>query len=290
MKNKKIIFTLTTVLLIITFTFVPISTGQFMVAASEAYQKVEAGSGSITANEVNLRTGPDTKFDIICKLSKNQKVTVMGKLGDWYAVYVGKSGNVGSVYSHYLKLDKAQSTTGKEDSKISTAAAKTGGDSKKNSTAKADTTISSGTSTAAADTGKKAAPKVDEIKDVSKDEKALLDLVNKERKNEGLEPLQFDAELLKVARLKAKDMKDNNYFNHTSKAYGTPFEMMKKYGIKFSIAGENIAGNQSAEKVVKVWLKESGNNIYNGKFTHTGIGVVDSPTYGKLFVQLFIKK
>jgi uncharacterized protein YgiM (DUF1202 family) len=116
--------------LVLVFTFLPASTAQYMAAASEAYQKVDSSTGVITANEVNLRTGPATTFDILGKLKKNQKVTVMGKLGDWYAVYVGASGNVGSVSSRYLKLDKAKppastkQVTAPKDSTKTTAAAK----------------------------------------------------------------------------------------------------------------------------------------------------------------------
>lgn len=292
MKRKRI-YTITAALLVSVFTFLPVRTGQYMVAASEAYQKVDSSSGVITANEVNLRTGPATTFDILCKLKKDQKVTVMGKLGDWYAVYVGANGNVGSVSSRYLKLDKAKTTTGtkqvtaKENSGKSTAAAT----AKNNqSGSKAAVPGSADKTKATAENTSSKATVSEKPINISSDEQALFDAVNKVRKEEGLKALQFDAQLVTVARLKAKDMKDNNYFSHTSKYYGTPFDMMKKYGIKFSTAGENIAGNQSIDKVVKAWLKENGNNIYNDKFTHTGVGIVDSPTYGKLFVQMFIKK
>ncbi len=283
---KKKYYTMSIAFLVLVFLFVPAGTAQYMVDASEAYQKVESSSGVITANEVNLRTGPATTFDIISKLKKDQKVIVMGKLGDWYAVYVSGSGNVGSVSSHYLKLDKTKnpSTT------------------KQVNTAKRDKTTATTAETKNAQTGSKSTPSnaktgtkteataSQQIKDISADEQSLLDMVNKFRKEQGLKVLQFDAQLVKIARLKVKDMKENNYFSHTSKFYGTPFDMMKKNGVKFSTAGENIAGNQSVEKVVKAWVKENSNNIYNDKFTHTGIGIVDSPTYGKLFVQLFIKK
>jgi len=270
MKRKRL-FSIAAVLLTLVFTIAPVSTGQYMADASEAYQKVDSSSGVITANEVNLRNGPSTAFDIICKLKKNQKVTVMGKLGDWYAVYVSGSGNVGSVSSQYLKLDKAVSTanTKQAATQSKTAAA---------STVKAAQNTTAVKSTA------------ELVKSISAEERTLFELVNNIRKEEGLAALQLDEELIKIARLKARDMKDNNYFSHTSKLYGTPFDMMKKYGVKFTAAGENIAGNQSGEKVVKAWLKENSNNIYNGKFTYTGIGIVESPTYGKLFVQLFIKK
>ncbi len=298
MKRKRL-FSIAAVLLTVVFTVAPVSTGQYLAVASEAYQKVDSSSGVITANEVNLRNGPSTAFDIICKLKKNQKVTVMGKLGDWYAVYVGSSGNVGSVSSQYLKLDKAVSTANTKQnsaqSKNSSGSAAKNSQSSGNaaSAAKAAQSTAAVKSTAAKSAATKTSTvktTAELVKSISAEEKVLFQLVNDMRKEEGLAALQLDEGLIKVARLKAGDMKDNNYFSHTSKLYGSPFDMLKKYGVKFSAAGENIAGNQSGEKVVKAWLKESSNNIYNGKFTHTGIGIVDSPTYGKLFVQLFIKK
>ena len=261
---KRRLLVSTLILLVTLFTVFPMGTGQFKVEASEAYKSMELATGVVTATNVNLRTGPATTFDIICKLKKNQGITIIGKMGDWYAVYVGSSGNVGAITSQYVKVDTTKETTNKTNTK----------------TVSAKTTKAVNTVTATAT----------KAKDISSDEQALLDLINKERKKQGLVALEFDANLVNIARLKAKDMKDNNYFSHTSKFYGSPFDMMKKYDIKFSAAGENIAGNQSVEKAVKAWSNESGNNLYNKKFTHTGIGIVDSPTYGKIFVQMFIRK
>ncbi len=263
MKRKKVLVIVLS-LLITLFTVIPMGTGQFKVEASEAYQSVDSKTAIVTASNVNLRTGPATTYDIICKLKKNQDITIIGKMGDWYAVYVGSSGNVGAITSQYVKVDNSKETNKKTTSNAKSVSAKT-------------TKATTVTTTA-------------KVKDISSDEQALLDLINKERKKEGLKALEFDANLMKIARLKAKDMKDNNYFSHTSKFYGSPFDMMKKYDIKFSAAGENIAGNQTIEKVVKAWSKESRNNLFNTKFTHTGIGIIDSPAYGKIFVQMFIKK
>ncbi len=259
---KRKLLTAILFLLITVFTVIPMGTGQFKVEASEAYKGMDLTTGVVTASNVNLRTGPATTYDIICKLKKNQDITIIGKMGDWYAVYVGSSGNVGAITSQYVKVDKAKETT--------------------NNTKTVSAKATKATNTVTASTTK--------VKDISSDEQALLDLINKERMKQGLEALEFDANLVNIARLKAKDMKDNNYFSHTSKFYGSPFDMMKKHNIKFSAAGENIAGNQTIEKAIKAWSNESGNNIYNKKFTHTGIGIVDSPTYGKIFVQMFIKK
>lgn len=271
MKRKKIM-TIVLALLILVFTVIPIGTSQYKVDASEAYQKVDSSTGIITAPEVNLRNGPSKTFDIICKLKKDQKVTILGKLGDWYAVYNSANGNVGAVSSYYLKIEPVKVTTASKNLSTNT---------KNQNVAKVKPATAS---------TKAIVPVSPPVKDISSDEQLLLDLVNKARKEEGLKALQFDAGLVKIARLKATDMKKNNYFSHTSKFYGTPFDMMKKYEVKFTAAGENIAGNQSIEKAVKAWQSESSNNLFNEKFTHTGIGIVESPTYGKLFVQLFIKK
>lgn len=274
--KRKSILAIVLAFLVLTFTVMPLDTARLRVEASEAYQKVDSTSGTITAADVNLRTGPATTFDIICKLKKNQKLTVMGKLGNWYAVYVSTNGNVGAVSSQYVKLDKAAVSASDKQQSDKNTAAKTASKNTASKTAQTNDT--------------KTAAVTEKVKDISYDEQVLLDLINSARKEKSLKALEFDAGLVKVARLKADDMKNNNYFSHTSKYYGSPFDMMKKYDVKFSAAGENIAGNSSAEKVVKAWLKEGSNNLVNEKFTHAGIGVVDSPTYGKLFVAMFITK
>jgi uncharacterized protein YkwD len=69
----------------------------------------------------------------------------------------------------------------------------------------------------------------------------VINLVNQERANVGLPMLASDSSLSVMALDKAKDMYNNNYFDHTSPTYGSPFDMMKSYGIGFSYAGENIA-------------------------------------------------
>lgn len=261
MRRKKLMPIVLT-LLIVFFSAAPIGTAQIKVDASQVFQAVASNSGTVNAADVNLRTGPATTFTSLAKLKKGQKVTVMGKIGDWYTIYVSANGNVGAIYKKYLNLDSGKTTT-----VAATTPAKT-----------KTTSVATRTKT------------VEAKVEVSKDEQALLDLINKARKEKGLKELAFDADLVKISRLKAEDMKSNNYFSHTSTYYGTPFDMMKKYEIKFSLAGENIAGNQSMEKAVNAWIKENGNNIFNSKFTHTGIGIVDSPTYGRIFVQMFIQK
>ena len=103
MKTKKKA-TIVLIILVAVLTLSPISTLQYRVDASQSYQQVASIAGTVTAQDVHLRTGPNTKFDSLCKLKKGQKLTVMGKLGDWYAVYDSANGNIGAVSSDISKL------------------------------------------------------------------------------------------------------------------------------------------------------------------------------------------
>jgi len=72
-------------------------------------------------------------------------------------------------------------------------------------------------------------------------QKEVVDLVNIERAKAGLNPLTLDSSISNVATKKSQDMIDDNYFSHNSPTYGSPFDMLKKFGISYKTAGENIA-------------------------------------------------
>ncbi len=121
-------------------------------------------------------------------------------------------------------------------------------------------------------------------------EKEVVRLVNEIRVQNGLKELAYNWELSRVARYKSQDMKDNRYFSHTSPVYGTPFEMMKNFGITYRSAGENIAkGQTSPQAVVNAWMNSSGHraNILNASFTQIGVGYVADGNY---WTQMFIGK
>ncbi|MFJ8237455.1 SafA/ExsA family spore coat assembly protein [Ureibacillus sp. NPDC094379] len=121
-------------------------------------------------------------------------------------------------------------------------------------------------------------------------EQEVIRLVNVERANAGLPALKSDWELARVAEHKSQDMADKNYFSHTSPTYGSPFNMMKNYGINYRSAGENIAqGQRSAAQVVDAWMNSEGHraNILNKNYTHIGVGYVAD---GHYWTQMFIQK
>jgi len=119
-------------------------------------------------------------------------------------------------------------------------------------------------------------------------EQEVIRLVNEIRVKNGLKPLTYNWELSRVARYKSQDMKDNRYFAHNSPVYGTPFQMIRNFGISFRSAGENIArGYATPQAVVNGWMNSSGHraNILNANYTKIGVGYVPSGNY---WTQMFI--
>lgn len=113
----------------------------------------------------------------------------------------------------------------------------------------------------------------------------VIDLVNQERANAGLQPLKSDALLNKVAMIKAKDMNDNNYFDHQSPTLGSPFDLMRAQGVNFNTAGENIAkGQRNPQEVMNAWMNSDGHrkNILSSSFTSIGVAY-----YNGVWVQAF---
>lgn len=102
----------------------------------------------------------------------------------------------------------------------------------------------------------------------------VIDLTNQQRRQHGLQPLQADAQLNRVAQLKAEDMRQKGYFSHTSPTYGSPFDMMRDFGVSYKAAAENIAqGQRTPQAVVQAWMGSQGHreNIL-GNYTHIGVG------------------
>jgi uncharacterized YkwD family protein/spore coat assembly protein SafA len=121
----------------------------------------------------------------------------------------------------------------------------------------------------------------------------VVKLVNQERARAGLAPLKENWELSRVARYKSEDMIAKNYFSHTSPTYGSPFQMMKDFGISYQAAGENIAaGQRTPQEVVQAWMNSEGHrkNIMSPTFTEIGVGYVKGGSYGHYWTQMFIKR
>ncbi len=219
------------------------------------YYKVDFSTGLVTATTLNVRSGPGTNYGIVATVKKNEYIRVFAGVGDWYIVQV-EGDYVGAVNKKYVKAIYPNSNNSNNSSSNNS-----------NSNSNTNTTMTA-------------------------DEKEVFDLINKQRTQNGLSALKLDTETLRVARIKAQDMVDNNYFSHNSPTYGTPFQMLNSFKISYKTAGENIAGNSSNSAAVTAWMNSSGHkaNILNSSFNYTGIGVVKGSKYGKIYVQLFLGK
>lgn len=249
--RKKTIFRASAILL---FTMIIcIFTSSF---GMQRYYKVDFSTGLVTATTLNVRSGPGTNYGIVETVKKNEYIRVFAGVGDWYIVQV-EGDYVGAVNKKYVKAIYPNSSNSNNSSNNNSS-------SNSNSTTTAMTT----------------------------DEKEVFDLINNQRTQNGLSALKLDTETLRVARIKAQDMVDNNYFSHNSPTYGSPFQMLNRFKISYKTAGENIAGNSSNSSAVTAWMNSSGHkaNILNSSFNYTGIGVVKSSRYGKVYVQIFLGK
>lgn len=224
------------------------------------FQRVSFTDAQISASDVNLREGTSLEHKVTCTLDKGTDVKVLGKLGNWYAVYVPSKETVGVTDSKYIKAAGEANASNNATAITAKVAA--------------------------------AAKAIISVPSINKDEQAMLERINEARKDAGLENLQIDSSLQKVAKIKAKDMAENEYFSHKSPTYGSPFDLMRRNGVTFKSAGENISGNESYDAAAKAWMDSDNHkaNILNGNYNYVGIGIADDKTYGKIFVTEFIEK
>lgn len=120
----------------------------------------------------------------------------------------------------------------------------------------------------------------------------VIEIVNKERATYGLASLAENTEVTKIATMKSQDMADLNYFDHTSPIYGSPFDMLTKFGVKYTAAGENIAMGQSTpQEVMTAWMNSDGHrkNILNSNYTHIGVGIVKNQKGQYIWTQMFTR-
>ncbi len=117
----------------------------------------------------------------------------------------------------------------------------------------------------------------------------LLQLVNEERQRAGLHPLQPDPQLTAAARAHARDMLAQGYFAHVDDAGKTPADRARAAGVRFTVAGENLALAPTVELAHRGLMESPGHraNILSPLYTRIGIGVADAGLHGKMFAQEF---
>ena len=113
-------------------------------------------------------------------------------------------------------------------------------------------------------------------------EASLFNLVNQERRKHGAPELTLDANISQVARQHSTDMRDRNYFSHTSPDGKNFDDRLRNAGITFRLSGENLGRTTNmadpADYTHNSFLGDSIHRtiLLNKQFTRIGIGVARS--------------
>jgi uncharacterized YkwD family protein len=267
---------------------------------SSLFSKLDYSYATITDN-INIRSGPSASTPISANLSKGDAVKVIGKLNGWYVVNVPNTNKVGCISPKYADLYSAQpastkpaptrpipttpntpttptTPTGTEKSSANptgtqkSPAVPSGSPTGTNAPTGTNTPTGSGTLTAQGS--------------------RILQQANAERAKVGAKPLTSNTDLNKLATMKSQDIVEKNYFSHQSPTYGSPFDMMKTYGVSYMYAGENLAIDSDADRAHNAWMNSEGHrrNILNPDFTEIGIGLYPKGNGSYAYTQMFIGK
>lgn len=250
----------------------------------------------ITANAVDVKSGVGRDFRTIGTLRRNDEVGVLDQVGNWYVIQLNdnqvgciETANAAPIVKEGAErrgqeVQQAQQPQQPQEVQQPLQAQQGQQAQQTQRTQRNQQTPNTVQQTPAQTPA--------QTNRLGTQEQQMVDLVNRERTKNGLSPLSVDLEVARVAGIKSQDMVDNNYFSHNSPTYGSPFDMMKKFGISYLHAGENLAGNTTVEKAHTALMNSSGHrqNILSPNFTHIGIGVRTSPKYGYVYTQMFISK
>jgi uncharacterized YkwD family protein len=249
---------------------------------SSLFSTLDYSYATITEN-INIRSGPNASTSVVANIKKGEEVKVIGKLNGWYVVNVPNTNKVGCISPKYAKLYSAEPATTKPTPtkaipKTPTTPNKptgtTGTTPTKAPSAPTGTSTPTGTGT------------------LSSQGSRILQLANAERAKVGAKPLKSNTDLNKLATMKSQDIVEKNYFSHQSPTYGSPFDMMKTYGVSYMYAGENLAIDQDADQAHNAWMNSPGHkkNIMNPDFTEIGIGLYPKGNGSYAYTQMFIGK
>lgn len=105
-------------------------------------------------------------------------------------------------------------------------------------------------------------------------ERHMLKLLNRERRRFGLHPLRSNPGLVKIARKHSAEMRDQNYFAHTSPYSGTLKDRFDRDRFYARSIAENISRSLSVHDAMAGLMQSLGHreNILRADFTDVGVG------------------
>jgi uncharacterized protein YkwD len=126
-------------------------------------------------------------------------------------------------------------------------------------------------------------------------EARIFDLINAERRHNGLPMLVYSEQLDRMAKIQAENMARFQKMAHTLPNAQLPTlgDRARYVGYPFGRLTENVAlGYPNAETAVEGWMNSSGHrrNILDSGVVETGIGVARSSAGGLYYCQVFARR
>ena len=123
------------------------------------------------------------------------------------------------------------------------------------------------------------------------DEKALVELVNKEREKAKLPALKINAALCAAAHGHSANMAKQMKMDHVLDGK-RPGDRAKAAGYRYELCGENVGWGEkgfTVAQMTKWWMdsKVHRENILNKEFTEIGVGIAQTEKGDRYFTQLF---
>ncbi len=120
-------------------------------------------------------------------------------------------------------------------------------------------------------------------------ENKMIEMVNKERTDRGLNALTFDSGLRQVGRVHSIDMFKRGYFSHYSPEGKTVAERAEENSVSYMVIGENLAYAPELSLAHEGLMNSPGHraNILGEDFAKIGIGIMDGGIYGIMVTQVF---
>jgi uncharacterized protein YkwD len=130
-----------------------------------------------------------------------------------------------------------------------------------------------------------------EVRTSSSVEESIRDCANRERRERGLKHLKHDSALDAAARLHARRMLTQGFFDHEDPSGNGPADRVRRFAKRrYTLVGENLAaGFDSTGTTCREWMKSSSHRgvILRQRFNRIGAGYASGDSeYGRYYVQV----
>lgn len=131
-----------------------------------------------------------------------------------------------------------------------------------------------------------------DYKGVKLNPNVALNLINKYRRKNGLQPVKLDPLLTKAAKAHSRDLAKHDRISHYGSDGSNPWDRVVRTGYKPQLAAENVGtGQLSMKEVMQGWKDSPGHNknLLLADARHIGIALVyDSKSEYKTFWTLVL--